>query len=66
MAPFAGQIKKWVYLKNICRNSCFLDAFLATIRFAGTHYCAEIYPRIVVGTVGGTGLNATGFDVSRS
>ena len=36
MVPFAGQ-KKGILLKNICLNSYFLDAFLATIQFAGTH-----------------------------
>ena len=31
------QDKKF-YLKNIRLNSYFLDSFLATIQFAGTHY----------------------------
>ena len=29
---------KLILLKNICLSSKFLDAFLATIRFAGAHY----------------------------
>ena len=39
MAPFAKQNKnKEFHLKNIRLNSYFLDKFLVSIQFAGTHY----------------------------